>query len=111
MQQNSGAIGGILEILDHTLEIKTLSLLIEVSVLSDVHTASRENGVVVTPSWRADVDWGWSELDQEITDHLKGTGSGEGLGGSDSTRGDVWVVPAEEDSSGTLGKLWISIDG
>jgi len=56
VEQNCGSISGILEIFNHTLEIKSLSFLVEVSVGADVNSASSEDLVMVTPCWRADVN-------------------------------------------------------
>lgn len=110
VEEDSRSWSGIFEVSDHAVEVETLGFLVEVSILSDLEASSAENFVVVSPSWVANVNWGWSELAEEITNDSQGTGSRQGLGGGDSSACDVWVVPSEEDASGTLVEGLVTID-
>lgn len=110
VKENSRSWSSILKVSDHAVEVETLGFLIEVSVLSDLESGSSKNFVMVSPSWVADINWGWSELVEEITNDSEGTGSRQGLGGGDSSACDVWVVPSEKDASGTLVEGLVTID-
>jgi hypothetical protein len=110
VEEDSGTWSGLSKISDHAVEVETLGFLIEVSILSDLEARGCENFVVVSPSWVANINWGWSELTEEVTNDSQGTGSRQGLGGGNSSTCDVWVVPSEEDASGTLVEGLVTID-
>jgi len=105
VEEDDGSGGGFLEVGDHTVEVKSLGLLVKVPVLSHVHATSVEDRVVVSPGRVADVDGGSSVLNEEIGHDFQGSGSGKSLGSGDSSAGDVLVVPAEEDTSSALVEL------
>lgn len=56
VEENDGSGGGVLEILNHTIEIQSLSLLMEISVLSNLETSLSKHSVVVAPSRVRNVD-------------------------------------------------------
>ena len=105
VEEDGGAWNSVLEIGEHSADIKTLGLLVEVSVLSDLDSGGGEDLVMVSPGWVADIESSWSELGQVLTDHSEGTGSREGLEGDDSWVVDEWAVEAEEDATGSLGEV------
>jgi hypothetical protein len=51
VQEDDGAVGGVLDRLHHAIEIKALSLGGEVGVCSDVQADIGEDLVVVGPCW------------------------------------------------------------
>lgn len=102
VEEDDGSWGGVAKISNHTLEVETLGLLVEVSVLSNLHTGSGENLVVVSPGWVREIDWSWSEFNKEISNDSQGTSSGKGLARSNSSAGNISMVPSEENSSGSL---------
>ena len=73
MEENARSWGGILKISDHTIEVKSLGLLVEVSVWSHIESSSLENGTVVAPGWSRNVNWSWSELVEEVGDDSQST--------------------------------------
>jgi len=99
VEEDARSWGSVLEILDHSLEVKSLGLLVEVSVLSDFESGSFEYLIVVAPSWITDIDGSWSELDESISDDSESSSSRESLAGHNSSAVNIWVVPSEENSS------------
>lgn len=97
--------------MDHSLEIKTLSLLVEVSVRSNLETSLGEHGVVVAPSGIANINRGRSVLHKSVRENSQGTGSRKGLERGDSSAGDIGVVPSEKDSTRSLKECLITING
>ena len=110
VQKNDGSWGSSLQVSDHTFEIKTLGLLVEISVLSDIHADLVEDLVVVSPGWVAQIDWSGSVLVKEISDDSESTSSRQSLEGGNSSTVDILVVPAEKDTSGTFGEVSDSVN-
>jgi len=110
VEKHDGAWLGILEVLNHTLNIETSSLLVEVAVLSHREAGSGEDGVMVAPGWVADIESAWLEFLEEVRDDAEGTSSGKGLYGSNTSTVDVLVLPAEEDLAGTSVELLESVN-
>lgn len=111
VEKHRGAGSGVFKILEHSLEIETLSLLVEVAVLANLKSGGLEDLVMVTPSRVADIDGSGSVLLEEITDNTESTGTRESLRGSNSTAGDISVIPTEEGHAGTLVEVLVAING
>ena len=90
---------GFSEILEHSVDVESLGLGVEVSVLVDLEADSSKDRVMVTPGRVADINRGVSELPQERSKDVEGTGSGKSLSGGNSSTGDIGVVPSEESTS------------
>lgn len=58
---------------NHTFEIKTFGLFVEISILSNVKTTFGKDGVVISPCWITNVNWGRFVFLKEFSDHSKGT--------------------------------------
>ena len=110
MQQHDRSLSGVLQILDHSLEVQALGLLVEVPVLSHLKASGGKYRVVVAPCRVAHVDGRGSELSQEFSDDSEGTGSGKSLGRSYSSAVDVLMVPSEQDTSSSLVEVGHSIN-
>lgn len=61
VKKHTGTSLGGLEVSKHTFNIKTSGLGVVVSVFMDFDSASSKDGVVVSPSRVAQVNWSWSE--------------------------------------------------
>lgn len=85
VKKDAGAWGRVLQVLDHAVEVKTLGLLVEVTVLADVHTNRSEDLIVITPSWITNVNGRLSVLMQKFSDDSEGTGATQSLAGSDTS--------------------------
>lgn len=57
VKKNDGSWGGVVKILHHSVEIKTFSLLVEISIFSYFKSRSLENLIVISPSWITHIDW------------------------------------------------------
>ena len=75
VQHDAGAGSGIFQILNHSIEVKTLRLLVEVTILTNLETECIEHLIVVSPSWITQVNRCWSVLLQKFTNNTKGTSS------------------------------------
>jgi hypothetical protein len=102
---------GVSEILEHTVDVESLGLGVEVSVLVDLEAGGSKDGVVVTPGRVGDINRGVSELSQEGSEDVEGTGSGKSLGGGNSSTGDIGMVPSEESTSSSSVEVGITING
>ena len=111
VEEHGGTGSGVSKILEHTLEVETLSLLIEVAVLAHLEAGSLEDRVVVAPGGVANVDGSGSVRLEEVADNAEGAGTRESLGRGNSTAGDISVLPAEEGHTGTLVEVLVAIDG
>ena len=111
VQEHGRAGSGVLQVLDHAIEVQALGLLVEVAVGAHLKASSSEDGVVVAPSGRANIDGRRSVLHQEVSDNAEGTGAGQSLGRCNAARADVGVVPAEEYTSGTLVEVLVAVNG
>lgn len=111
VEKHARSWGSVSQIFNHTIEIETLSLFVEVSVASSVETSSLEHFVMVSPGWSAHIDGSGSVLSQKLSDDSQCSSSRKGLGRGDSSTGDISVVPAEENLSGSLVENLVSING
>jgi len=111
VQEHARTSGGSLEILNHTLEVETLGLGVEVSVLSNIKAASGKDLVVVTPSGSTNIDGSGSEFLQESTNDIESTSTGESLSGDDTGIVDSGVIETEKNTTGTLGEVSKTING
>lgn len=110
VEEDGRSWGGSLKVGNHAIDIKTLGLLVEVSVVSEWNSSSLKDLLVVTPGWVAHVEGSWSVLGKELSNHSEGTSSRQSLQGDDSWVANEWAVEAEEDATGTLVEISISID-
>jgi len=110
VEKNSWSWSSVLKVFNQTFKIKTLSLFVEISISSNIHTGSCEHGFMVTPCWVWNVDWTWSMLDEEFTNNSKSTCSWESLASSNSSWSNIWVVETKENSSSSLIESLITID-
>ena len=65
MEEDNRAGLGLGEILEHAVDVKSLGVGVEVSVLVDSKATSSEDRVMVAPGRVGDVNRGVSELSQE----------------------------------------------
>jgi hypothetical protein len=110
VEKNVGACWCGSEVCEHTVNIKTFSFFLEVSVGTGLNTGSLEDGSMVTPCWVADIKGTRSEGSQKLSDDSEGTGSGKSLAGDYSSAGDVGVFPSELGATGTLSEICETID-
>lgn len=75
VQQDNGTSLSLREILEHSIDIETLGLGIEIAVRVGGQTAGFEDSLVVSPSRLAHVDGDLAELVDEFADNLEGTSS------------------------------------
>lgn len=101
---------GLGEIFKHSSDVETLGLGIKVSVLVDSKSSSSKDRVMVSPGRVRDVDRSISELSDESSENIEGTGSRKGLARGNSSTGDISVVPSEESTSGSLVEGGITIN-
>ena len=74
---------GLLEGVDHSIEVESSGLGVVVGVLDELESSILDDLVVVSPGWLADIDIGWAMGSDELECESQGTGSGEGLSGDD----------------------------
>lgn len=110
VEKHDGAWLGILEVLNHTFNIETSGLLVEVAVLSDREASGSEDGVMVAPGWVADIESAWLEFLEEVRDDAEGASSGKSLHGGNTSTVDVSVLPAEQNLAGTSVELLESVN-
>lgn len=106
VKEEGGAVWGVLDVLEHGIEVKTDELAVEVSVLLNVHAGVLEDGDVVSPSRVRHVDGvvgGDLEAVEELGDKTAGTSAGESL-----HTGDVLVGKGARVS--TVGELEGEVD-
>ena len=111
VEEHDRASLGRLEVSDHAVDIETLGLGVEVSVVADLNADSAEDGVVVSPGGVADVKGAGSELNQEVCNDTESTSAGEGLDGGNSSVTNKGAVEAEEDTLGALVEGVETVDG
>lgn len=110
MKQDARARSRVLQIVNHTFEIKTFGFLVEVSVFAHIESNAGENLVVVTPSRIADVNWSWPVFLQKLSQNSQSSSATQRLGRCNSSASHIWMVPSEEHTSGTLGKGLVTIN-
>lgn len=87
VEKNDATLGHVLDILDHTIEVEANSVLVVVPVLLNLQARVFEDGIVVCPRGRWDVD-GLStrvEAFQESTTNAQSASAGDGLGDGNAT--------------------------
>jgi len=110
VEEHAGAWLGRVQVSEHSFDIETLGLFVEVSILADLNTGSLEYGAVVSPGGIADVESGRSELVEEFTDDAEGTSAREGLDGCDSLVTNPWAVESEKNTLSALAEFSEAID-
>ena len=71
VEEDNAALGHVLDVLDHTLEVKTDGVLVVVTVLLDLEARVLEDSIVVGPTGVGDVDGlvaGVETLEESTTD-------------------------------------------
>lgn len=89
MEQKHAALGGGFDVGQHALEIQTDGLLVVVAVLLDLETRIAEDGLVVGPRRRRDVDGLLAGVParQEGGGDAQGAGARDGLGDDETLEG------------------------
>lgn len=112
VQQDNASLRGVLQILNHALEVQSDGVLVVVPVLLDLQTAVLEDGIVVGPAGSGNVDGlcaGVVALHEVSTD-TQSTCAGDGLGDCYPVALDSLALGAVcEDCSG-LGESWDTSD-
>ena len=75
VEKHSRSWLSIIQISDHTFDVETLGLFVEVSIAADGDTSRLENLVMVSPGGVAHVESARSESGEELSDNAKGTSS------------------------------------
>lgn len=106
MQENDASFGHSLDVGNHAIEVQTNGVLVVVAVLLDLQARIIEDGLVVRPAGRGDVDGlrAGVEALQESTSNPKSTSSGDGLGDSDPVFLDRRRVRAVRQQGSRLGE-------
>jgi len=110
VEEHAGAWLSRVQVSEHTFDVETLGLFVEVSVLANLNSSGLENRAVVTPGGVADVESGGSELVEEFTDDAESTSAREGLDSCDSLVTNPWAVESEEDTLSALAEFSKTID-
>ena len=102
VEEDHGLLGGSLEILNQTLEVKSTGLGIIVSVVLDLNARVIEDGDVVSPGWVGDINslGGLVELGQELGSNPEGTSSRDRLAGGDlrnNINRVMMTIPAQKE--------------
>jgi hypothetical protein len=107
VEQDNAALGHGLDVGNHSLKVEANRVLVVVAVLLDLEARVREDGAVVGPRGRGDVDGlcvGVVAL-EEGTANAKGTGTRDGLGDGDAVLGEGSRVGAVGEGEGGLGEV------
>jgi hypothetical protein len=83
MEKNDASRGHLLDVLNHSSEIETFSILLKVPVVSDFQSTVLEDRVVISPSRRRNKDLfsTWEETSEELSTDSQGACSRERLTG------------------------------
>ena len=86
VEKDNAALGHVLDVLDHTLEVETDGVLVVVAVLLDLEARVLEDSIVVGPTGVGDVDGLVARVEalEESTTDSEGTSTRDGLGDDDS---------------------------
>ena len=82
VEQDPASLLGLLEVLNHSLEVESSSGWVVVGIFNPVEAGSLDDGVVVSPRWLGDEDFSWDVVGDEFESNSEGSSSGQGLGGS-----------------------------
>lgn len=107
VQQNDAALGHLLDVLNHAIEVETDGVLVVVAVLLDLEAAVGEDGLVVGPRRGRDVDGlraGVMTL-EEGTAYPEGAGAGDALSDDNAALVDGSAVGTVGEERGGLGEV------
>lgn len=111
MKKNMRAFRRLIQIIAHTLEIETHSILIKVSILSHFKSTSFENSIVISPCWVTDINWSVQKLVKEITKNTKCTSSRYRLGRANSSTGNIFMIPSKKSTSSSSQEILVTCNG
>lgn len=112
VQQDDAVLGHVLDVLDHTIKVKTNGVLVVVPVLLHLQSRVLEDGVVVCPTGSRNVDGLRAGVVsfKESTTYPQGTSTGDGLSDGDSALLDGSRVSTVSEEGGGLGEVWNTSD-
>lgn len=107
VEQDNAALGHLLDVCDHAIEVKANGVLVVVAVLLDLEAAVGEDGLVVCPRRGRNVDLLCARVVtlEEGTAYPEGAGAGDALSDDNAVLVDGGAVGAVGKESGSLGEV------
>lgn len=76
VEHHNRAWSSIFKVCNHSSEVKSLCLFVEVAIFANLNSSSSEDRLMVTPGRVADQYWSWLKLSEEISEDAESTSSG-----------------------------------